>query len=142
MLPEALSNGLCSLNPQQDRLCMVCDMQITPKGKIETYRFYPSVMYSHARLTYTDVAAMLTEPESDLAKKHQQLMPHLENLYRLYHALLAARSRRGAIEFDTTETQMIFTDQGKIERIEPVIRNDAHRLIEECMLAANVCAAN
>jgi ribonuclease R len=141
MLPEELSNGLCSLNPQVDRLCMVCDMHISSSGDIEKYRFYPSVMHSQARLTYTQVAAMLAEPDGELAKSNASIVPHLQNLYALFQKLLHARAKRGAIDFETVETQMIFTDQGKIERIVPVIRNDAHKLIEECMLAANVCAA-
>ncbi|HEY0666001.1 MAG TPA: ribonuclease R [Gallionella sp.] len=142
MLPEELSNGLCSLNPQVDRLCMVCDMHINSSGDIEKYRFYPSVMYSHARLTYNQVAEMLAEPDGKLAKSNAAIVPHLQHLYELFRKLLKAREKRGAIDFETVETQMIFTDQGKIERIVPVVRNDAHKLIEECMLAANVCAAS
>ncbi|MEQ1917171.1 MAG: ribonuclease R [Gallionella sp.] len=142
MLPEELSNGLCSLNPQVDRLCMVCDMHVDSHGEIGKYRFYPSVMYSNARLTYTQVAEMLAEPDGELAKCYSQVLPHLQNLYGLFKKLLHARNKRGAIDFETVETQMIFNDQGKIERIVPVVRNDAHKLIEECMLAANVCAAN
>ncbi|MDX8379723.1 MAG: ribonuclease R [Gallionella sp.] len=141
MLPEALSNGLCSLNPQVDRLCMVCDMHISNKGEIGKYRFYPSVMYSHARLTYNQVAEMLAEPDGELAQGYSAIVPHLNNLNALFHKLLKSRDKRGAIDFETIETQMIFTDKGKIERIEPVVRNDAHKIIEECMLAANVCAA-
>jgi len=142
MLPEELSNGLCSLNPQVDRLCMVCDMHVSNSGEIGKYRFYPSVMYSNARLTYTQVAAMLAEPDGELAKTYANVVPHLQNLYALFQKLLKAREKRGAIDFETVETQMIFNEQGKIERIVPVVRNDAHKLIEECMLAANVCAAN
>ena len=141
MLPEELSNGLCSLNPHVDRLCMVCDMHISSSGDIERYRFYPSVMHSQARLTYTQVAEMLAEPDGELAKGNTAIVPHLQHLYALFQKLLKAREKRGAIDFETVETQMIFTDQGKIERIVPVVRNDAHKLIEECMLAANVCAA-
>lgn len=141
MLPEELSNGLCSLNPQVDRLCMVCDMHVSNSGDIGKYRFYPSVMYSSARLTYTQVAEMLAQPDGELAGKNAAIVPHLQHLYELFQKLLKARVKRGAIDFETVETQMIFTDQGKIERIVPVVRNDAHRLIEECMLAANVCAA-
>ncbi|MDH4235325.1 MAG: ribonuclease R, partial [Gallionella sp.] len=141
MLPEELSNGLCSLNPKVDRLCMVCDMHVSSSGDIGKYRFYPSVMHSQARLTYTQVAAMLAEPDGELAKSNATIVPHLQNLYELFQRLLKAREKRGAIDFETVETQMIFTDQGKIERIVPVVRNDAHKLIEECMLAANVCAA-
>jgi ribonuclease R len=141
MLPEELSNGLCSINPAVDRLCMVCDMEITSAGEIRRYRFYPSVMHSHARLTYNQVAAMLAEPDGKEAQPFAAVLPHLQNLHQLFLKLLTAREKRGAIDFETVETQMIFTDQGKIERIVPVKRNDAHRLIEECMLAANVCAA-
>jgi ribonuclease R len=141
MLPEELSNGLCSLNPNVDRLCMVCDIHIDNKGEIGKYRFYPSVMYSNARLTYNQVAEMLAEPDGNLAKQNSVIVPHLQHLYELFKKLLKAREKRGAIDFETVETQMIFTDQGKIERIVPVVRNDAHKLIEECMLAANVCAA-
>ncbi|MGA8146201.1 MAG: ribonuclease R [Gallionellaceae bacterium] len=142
MLPEELSNGLCSLNPSVDRLCMVCDMQISAKGDIGKYRFYPSVMFSHARLTYTQVAAMLADPRGKEAKQYAALVPHIQNLHALFQTLLHAREKRGAIDFETIETQMMFNENGKIERIVPVIRNDAHRLIEECMLAANVCTAN
>jgi len=141
MLPEELSNGLCSLNPHVDRLCMVCDMHVSNKGEIGKYRFYPSVMYSHARLTYNQVAEMLGQPDGELAKSKADIVPHLQHLYELFQKLLSAREKRGAIDFETVETQMIFNDSGKIERIVPVVRNDAHKLIEECMLAANVCAA-
>ncbi len=141
MLPEELSNGLCSLNPHVDRLCMVCDMHVGNSGEIGKYRFYPSVMHSQARLTYTQVAKMLAEPDGEMAKSNASIVPHLQHLHELFQKLLKARAKRGAIDFETVETQMIFTDQGKIERIVPVVRNDAHKLIEECMLAANVCAA-
>jgi ribonuclease R len=141
MLPEELSNGLCSLNPQVDRLCMVCDMHVSSKGEIGQYRFYPSVMYSHARLTYNQVAEMLGQPDGELAQSRADIVPHLQHLYELFQKLLHAREKRGAIDFETVETQMIFNDDGKIEKIVPVVRNDAHKLIEECMLAANVCAA-
>jgi ribonuclease R len=141
MLPEELSNGLCSLNPNVERLCMVCDMQISLDGEIEKHRFYPSVMFSHARLTYTQVADMLANPQGENGQKYAEVLPHINNLYKLFQTLLQAREKRGAIDFETVETQMIFNAQGKIEKIVPVIRNDAHKLIEECMLAANVCAA-
>jgi ribonuclease R len=141
MLPEELSNGLCSINPNVDRLCMVCDMQINSAGDIEKYRFYPSVMYSHARLTYNQVADMLANPQGEAAQQFAAVLPHINHLYTLFQTLLQAREKRGAIDFETVETQMIFNEQGKIERIIPVVRNDAHKLIEECMLAANVCAA-
>ncbi|BBL34177.1 ribonuclease R [Nitrosomonas stercoris] len=145
MLPEVLSNGLCSLNPQVDRLCMVCEMVWTAEGKLKEYRFYPAVMFSHARLTYTTVAKLLTQPKSKVAQELQeymQLLPHVKLLHRLYKILYRARKKRGAIDVDTLETAMLFNNQGKIDKIYPVERNDAHRLIEECMLAANVCAAD
>ncbi|PIU16629.1 MAG: ribonuclease R [Gallionellales bacterium CG08_land_8_20_14_0_20_59_87] len=141
MLPEELSNGLCSLNPNVERLCMVSDMQISAEGEILQHRFYPSVMFSHARLTYTQVADMLANPQGENARQYAAVLPHINHLYQLFQTLLQAREKRGAIDFETVETQMIFNDQGKIEKIVPVIRNDAHKLIEECMLAANVCAA-
>lgn len=141
MLPEILSNGLCSLNPQVDRLCMVCEMQISAKGKLTDYRFYEAVMNSHARLTYTKVAKML-EGDEELRSRYSTLVPHLEELYKLYQTLLSARHQRGAIDFETIETKFIFNAMGRIERIEPVVRNDAHKIIEECMILANIAAAN
>ncbi|MDO9007668.1 MAG: ribonuclease R, partial [Thiobacillus sp.] len=141
MLPEALSNGLCSLNPEVDRLSMVCDMQVSSTGNIKEYRFYQAVIYSHARLTYNQVWDWLsgeTQPDA----KQTALMPHLQALDKLFRTLLKARAKRGAIDFGSTETQMLFDDEGKIKAIVPVIRNDAHRIIEECMLAANVCASD
>ena len=141
MLPERLSNGLCSINPEVERLTVVCDMQLSARGEVVEYRFYPAVMRSHARLTYTLVWDMLQDPQGEAAHKHAGLLPHIENLYKLYKVLIKAREQRGAIDFETVETQMIFNDQGKIDRIVPVRRNDAHRVIEECMLAANVCAS-
>lgn len=142
MLPEVLSNGLCSLNPQVDRLCMVCEMLWTATGELSEYHFYPAVMLSHARLTYNVVAELLEQPKGGIAKEHAQLLPHIQLLYRLFKVLHRARKKRGAIDFETVETEMVFNSQGKIEKICPVKRNDAHRLIEECMLAANVCAAD
>jgi ribonuclease R len=145
MLPEALSNGLCSLNPHVDRFCLACDMTISPEGRITHYRFHEAVMRSHARLTYTKVAAVLEHPGSQEATRVRREIGELEgnllNLYAMYHALKDAREARGAIDFDTVETKIRFTEGRKIERIVPVVRNDAHRLIEECMLAANTCAA-
>ena len=135
MLPESLSNGICSLNPDVDRLCMVCDMVFTYAGNLKSYRFYPAVMRSHARLTYTQVWDWIQNGSDN------PLKPHIDTLYKLYQILLKKRHQRGAMEFETTETEMIFDKQGKIKRIVPVVRNEAHRLIEECMLAANVCAA-
>ena len=142
MLPEALSNGLCSLNPDVERLCMICDMQVNADGIVDSYKFYPSVMLSKARMTYTKVADMLENPDGDMAKEYAHIMPHVQNLYALYQAMLVQRKQRGAIEFDTSETMMIFNDEGKIDSIVPTSRNEAHKIIEECMLAANVCAAN
>jgi ribonuclease R len=140
MLPEKLSNGLCSLNPHVDRLAMVCDMAIGPKGEIKAYRFYAAAIRSHARLTYTQVAAALYEGKPDATTG--PLTERLEALDQVFRALLQARGKRGAIDFETVETRLIFDERGKIERIVPVERNDAHRLIEECMLAANVSASD
>jgi ribonuclease R len=141
MLPEKLSNGLCSLNPGVDRLCMVCDMLIDAKGQVQAYQFYPAVMHSHQRFTYTEVAAILQNTRGPEAQRHAALVPHLLNLHDVYRALLAARQARGAVDLETVETQIVCDEAGRIERIEPRTRNDAHRLIEEAMLAANVCAA-
>lgn len=139
MLPEALSNGVCSLNPHVDRLCMVAELSITQEGKISRSRFYRAVIHSHARLTYTSVGAWLEQGKAD--EKHQALWPMLESLYDLYHILLDTRRLRGAMDFETTETRIEFDENKKIKCIVPVIRNDAHKLIEECMLAANVATA-
>lgn len=143
MLPEALSNGLCSLNPQVDRLCMVCEMTISDAGKITGYQFYEGVMYSHARLTYNQVGEILETDDAQhpLRQKFSAVVPQLELLQRLYKCLRVARDERGAIDFETVETRIVFNEERKIERIVPVRRNDAHKLIEECMLCANVCAA-
>ena len=141
MLPEKLSNGLCSLNPEVDRLCMVCDMLVTDSGEIRRSSFYRAVMRSHARLLYDEVAGILVDGDTELRRRYQKLVPHLENLHGLYQSLRKARNRRGAIDFETTETQILFDDQGLIQDIQPVTRNDAHRLIEECMLAANQATA-
>ena len=142
MLPEALSNGLCSLNPEVDRLSMACDMVVGVNGEIKSYEFYPAVMHSHARFTYTKVAAILADDKCDLAKEYAALLAPLQRLYALYKVFFKAREKRGAIDFETTETEIIFDAAGKISNIVPVKRNDAHRLIEECMLAANVCASD
>jgi ribonuclease R len=142
MLPEKLSNGLCSLNPAVDRLTLVCDAVITAKGEIKAYQFYPAVIHSAARLTYTEVAAVLANTKGTEAAKRGALVPHLLNLYDVYKALVQARQVRGAIDFETTETYIVCNAAGKIEQILPRTRNDAHKLIEECMLAANVCAAD
>lgn len=139
MLPEILSNGLCSLNPDVDRLCMVCDMSINKEGEITRSRFREAVMRSHARLTYTQVADILKgQRQSD---KIEVLRERLEALYNLYKTLKNRREKRGAIDFDTVETRILFSDDKKIESIQPVVRNDAHKLIEECMILANVAAA-
>ena len=142
MLPEKLSNGLCSLNPLVDRLCMVCDMVVTGQGQIHAYQFYPAVMRSHARLTYTEVAAVLANTKGLEAQRHSGLLIQLLHLHGVFLALLKARSERGAVDFETTETKIVCDAAGRIEKIIPVVRNDAHRLIEEAMLAANVCAAD
>ena len=141
MLPEILSNGLCSLNPEVDRLCMTAELYIDFEGKVTRTRFYSAVMRSQARLTYDQVAAMIVDGDPDLCVRHAKLLPHLHELYALYQALHTARAARGAIEFDSIETKFEFNEQGRIAAVVPVIRNDAHRLIEECMLAANVAAA-
>ncbi|RUR31869.1 ribonuclease R [Vreelandella nanhaiensis] len=144
MLPELLSNGLCSLNPHVDRLVMVCEMNISKTGAISRYSFYEAVMNSHARLTYNKVAAMLDEKSEEggaLREEHRELVKPLQNLHELYKLLRQARDERGAIDFDTTETAIIFNDERKIEKIVPRSRNDAHKMIEECMLAANVATA-
>ncbi|HLO62414.1 MAG TPA: ribonuclease R [Azonexus sp.] len=142
MLPEKLSNGICSLNPDVERMAMVCDMDISAAGKIGKYRFYPAVFRSHARLTYNLVWSWLSGEKKPETEAHQAVLPHVQNLYKLFGALHKARAERGAIDFETTETMMLFNDQGKIDNIVPVVRNDAHRIIEECMLAANVCASD
>ena len=142
MLPEKISNGLCSLNPYEKRLSMVCDMLITPAGEIHAYQFYPAVICSHARFTYNEVAAILSNTRGPEAAKREPLIPHLLNLLDVYRALLKARAVRGAVDFETTETQIICDDNGRIEKIVPRTRNEAHRLIEEAMLAANVCSAD
>jgi len=142
MLPEKLSNGLCSLNPGVDRLTLVCDAVITAKGQIKAYQFYPAVIHSAARLTYTEVAAILANTKGVEAARRLALVPHLLHLYEIFQVLLQARHVRGAIDFETTETYIVCNAAGKIEQILPRTRNDAHKLIEECMLAANVCAAD
>jgi ribonuclease R len=141
MLPEILSNGLCSLNPNVDRLCMVCELLINEEGQVTRSRFFDAVMSSHARLTYTEVALMLVEGDKELAKKYQALMPHLQELYALYKVMRVSREQRGAMDFDTQETRIIFGTERKIEKIVPVVRNDAHKLIEEFMITANMAAA-
>ena len=141
MLPEKLSNGLCSLNPQVDRLCMVCEITLSAKGKMTDYRFYEAVMNSHARLTYNKVAKIL-EKDTALCERYASLVPHLQDLHDMYQALVKARQQRGAIEFETIESKFIFNALGRIERIDPVVRNDAHKIIEECMILTNIASAN
>lgn len=141
MLPESLSNGLCSLNPEVERLCLVCEMRINHTGKVTRSRFFEGVMRSHARLTYDKVARMLLHDDEDLRERYAAVFPHLQNLHNVYGALRTARQTRGAIDFDTQETKIVFGADQKILRIEPTARNDAHMLIEECMIAANVEAA-
>ena len=142
MLPEKLSNGLCSLNPHVERLCMVCDMLVSAKGEVHAYQFFPAVMRSHARFTYTEVAAILANTRGPEAARYSERVGDLLNLHDVYRALLAARHVRGAVDFETTETQIVCDDNGRIDKIVPRVRNEAHRLIEEAMLAANVCSAD
>ncbi len=141
MLPEALSNELCSLKPRVDRLCMACEMTVDADGTITGSRFFPAVIHSHARLTYNQVWQWLSEPATATSADARALLPHLKDLYALYKAFARSRAARGAIDFDTVELALVFDTHGKIEKIVPAPRNDAHKLIEECMLAANVCAA-
>jgi len=149
MLPEVLSNGLCSLKPQVNRLVMVCEMDLSRTGKVTDFRFFEGVIFSHARMTYTEVAEILEEPDSPtrersrerLREKYAALVPHLENLYGVYQKLSKARQLAGALDFSSQETRIVFGETRKIREIVPVVRNNAHRLIEECMLAANVCTA-
>lgn len=140
MLPEVLSNGLCSLNPQVDRLCMVCEMTVSAQGRLSSYKFYEAVMNSHARLTYTKVWRML-QGDEELREHYRPLVQHIEHLHELYQALENAREQRGAISFESEEAKFIFNAERRIERIEPIVRNDAHKLIEECMILANIAAA-
>jgi ribonuclease R len=142
MLPEKLSNGLCSLNPDVERVCMVCDMVVEADGEVSAYQFYPAVMRSHARFTYTEVAAILANTKGAEALRYRDRVPDLLNLHEVYLALLAARNRRGAVDFETVETQIVCDEGGRIEKIIPRTRNEAHKLIEEAMLAANVCSAD
>ena len=141
MLPEVLSNGLCSLNPEVDRLCMTAELYIDQEGKVTRSRFFQAVMRSKARLTYDQVAAMVVDRDQALCTRFSAVLPHLQDLHALYQVLHAARVERGAIDFDSVETKFVFNEQGRISAVVPVERNDAHRLIEECMLAANVAAA-
>ena len=142
MLPEKISNGLCSLNPHVDRLAVVCDMTVGADGEVTGYQFYNAVIHSAARLTYNEVWAVLSAPEGPTAQARRDVASQLAHLYAVYNAFAASRAVRGAIDFDTTETYIVADAQGKIEEILPRTRNDAHKLIEECMLSANVCAAD
>ncbi len=141
MLPEAISNGLCSLNPKVERLCMACEMEIDSLGSLLEYKFYPAVMLSHARLTYTEVNEMLESRKSPLRKKYKNVIKNVDFLYGLYQTLRISRQKRGVMDFDRIESQILFDDKGKIENIIARKRNDAHKLIEECMLMANQAAA-
>ena len=141
MLPEKLSNGLCSLNPEVERLTLACDMIVDTEGKVRAFQFYPALIRSHARLTYTEVAAVLANTRGPEAQRRADLVPHLLHLHEVYRALLKQRAKRGAVDFESTETQIVCDDNGRIEKIVPRTRTEAHRLIEETMLAANVCAA-
>ena len=141
MLPEILSNGLCSLNPDVDRLCMVCELHVNAQGKVQKHRFFEGVMRSVARLTYTKMAAIVIDQNAVLRSEFASIVQHLDDLYELYHLFRKQRDQRGAIDFDTTETRIVFGEERKIESIVPLIRNDAHKLIEEFMVAANVAAA-
>ncbi|TSH90778.1 ribonuclease R [Verticiella sediminum] len=156
MLPESLSNGLCSLNPAVDRLVLVCDMVIPASGAkagiVSAYQFYNAVIHSHGRTTYDQVWEALAGTDDALMLGRRgtngppplpaELLPHVEHLHTLYRLLVQARESRGAIDFDTVETKIVCNEMGRIERIVPHVRNDAHKLIEECMLAANTCAAD
>ncbi|MBN2647168.1 MAG: ribonuclease R, partial [Thiotrichales bacterium] len=141
MLPSKLSDGLCSLNPHVDRLCIVADMAIDETGKLERTQFYSAVMNSKARLTYSQVNEMITQPDSALREQFAEQLENIDTLHELFQVLQQAREERGALEFETTETRIVFDDERKIKEIVPVVRNDAHKLIEECMLMANVATA-
>lgn len=140
MLPEALSNGICSLNPQVDRLCMVVEMAISPEGKVTRSRFTRAAIHSQARLTYTQVGKWMTDDKAE--PEYASIWPNITALSNLYEVLAKARFKRGAMEFDTTETQIEFDKNRKISKIVPLVRGDAHRLIEECMLVANLTTAD
>jgi len=142
MLPEKISNGLCSLNPNEDRLAMVCDMLVGTDGEVHAYQFFPAVICSHARFTYTEVAAILANTRGPEAARRKDLVPHLLHLHEVYRALLKERAKRGAVDFETTETQIVCDENGRIDKIVPRTRTEAHKLIEEAMLAANVCSAD
>ncbi|MGH8128243.1 MAG: ribonuclease R [Gammaproteobacteria bacterium] len=142
MLPEALSNGLCSLNPDVDRLCMVAEMKVRKDGSVTRSRFYSAVMHSRARLTYTEVAAILVDGDKDARRKRESLIEHLEALHGVYRALAKERAQRGAIDFDSVEPRFMFGVDGHVSGLKPLVRNAAHRLVEECMIAANSAVAH
>lgn len=141
MLPEILSNGLCSLKPNVDRLCLVCELYINQQGKMIRSRFFEAVMRSHARMTYTEVAKLFVEGDKKLAKKYAQLLPDLQQLYALYQVMRIAREQQGTMDFNTQESKFIFGKDRKIEQITAVERNEAHKLIEMFMISANQAAA-
>ncbi|MFQ5660930.1 MAG: ribonuclease R [Gammaproteobacteria bacterium] len=142
MLPELLSNDLCSLKPGVDRLCMVCELQLDKQANVTRYKFYQGIIRSAARLTYTEVAGMLIDRDVSLLKRHAVLLPRLEELYALFKNMNKRRRKHGLLDFDATEAKLVFDDEGKVTAIESLMRNDAHRLIEEFMLAANIAAAD
>ena len=141
MLPETLSNGICSLNPRVDRMCFVCDMQVDHDGQVTRSKFYEAVMNSHARLTYTQVWKAVGEDDEDARAEIATVLPHVERLHQLYQVLAKARAKRGAIEFETSEVRFVLDNRGEVTQAGMLVRNDAHKLIEECMIAANVEAA-
>ncbi|MGH8161697.1 MAG: ribonuclease R, partial [Gammaproteobacteria bacterium] len=141
MLPEALSNGLCSLNPEVDRLCMAAELSVGANGNVERCRFYPAVMHSRARLTYTEVAAIVVDGDKKACARRKQILTHLGDLHAVYRALAKARKRRGAIDFDSVEPRFVFDESGRVRELKPLLRTDAHRLVEECMIAANSAVA-
>jgi ribonuclease R len=141
MLPETLSNGICSLNPDVDRLCMACEMRVGSDGEVTRAKFYPAVMRSHARLTYDAVWQAIGGNDQETRRALGELLPHIEQLHALYKAFAAARRRRGTIEFETSEVDYRLDDKGEVVSLGAHERNDAHKLIEECMIAANVQAA-
>src|SRR5690606_15778465 len=140
--PEVLSNNLCSLNPNVDRLVMVCEMTIQPSGRISKHEFFEGVIHSHARLTYTQVHAMMEKKDRRMRDQFKTIVPHLSNLYDLFHVMQEASQSRRAIDFDMPETKIVYGNDRKIEKIVPYERFDSHRVIEECMLCANISAAS
>ncbi len=141
MLPEVLSNGLCSLNPQVDRLCLVAELHINRQGDLHRSCFFEAVIHSHARLTYEQAQQLLLGENSELCSRYADLLPALHTLHALYQVLQDASTARGAIAFETTETRFQFDADGHITAVEPLVRHDTHRIIEQCMLLANVAAA-